>query len=140
MKILVVIPHRGIGDLIYLLPLIRSLNKTFNSKILFAPFGYGEMAPRDLEAAMFGSVLIKPDMSYIDTAPNPYIDGETYIACKHDFSDLNDKIMDILGNYEKYRDIIDNARTVFNQEMSHTNLAMHLHAMFKNLKGVTVEK
>jgi hypothetical protein len=115
-------------------------NKTFNSKILFAPFGYGEMAPRDLEAAMFGSVLIKPDMSYIDTAPNPYIDGETYIACKHDFSDLNDKIMDILGNYEKYRDIIDNARTVFNQEMSHTNLAMHLHAMFKNLKGVTVEK
>jgi len=33
MKILVVIPHRGIGDLIYLLPLIRSLNKTFNSKI-----------------------------------------------------------------------------------------------------------
>jgi len=33
MKILVVIPHRGIGDLIYLLPLIRSLNKTFNTKI-----------------------------------------------------------------------------------------------------------
>ena len=32
-KILVTIPHRGIGDLIYILPLLKSLNKTFGVKI-----------------------------------------------------------------------------------------------------------
>jgi hypothetical protein len=114
-------------------------NRIFNSKILFAPFGYGEMAPRDLESAMFGSILIKPDMSYIDTVPNPYIDNETYIACKHDFSNLNDKIMDILGNYKNYRYIIENVRKKFDEIMSPEHLAIHLHHMFANLKGVTIE-
>ncbi len=38
-----------------------------SARILLAPFGYGEMAPRDLQAAQFGAVLVKPDMSYIDT-------------------------------------------------------------------------
>ena len=32
-KILVTIPHRGIGDLIYILPLLKSLNKTYAVKI-----------------------------------------------------------------------------------------------------------
>ena len=77
-----------------------------NAKILLAPFGYGEMAPRDLDAAQFGSILIKPDLSYLDTYPNPYIDKETYIACKHDYSDLQEKIEDVLGNYNNYLYII----------------------------------
>ena len=114
-------------------------NKTFNSKILFAPFGYGEMAPRDLEAAMFGSILIKPDMGYIDTVPNPYIDGETYIACKHDFSDLEEKIYNIIKNYKDYRYIIENARETFKREMAPEKLAIHLHDMFTNLNGVITE-
>ena len=32
-KILVIIPHRGIGDLIYILPLLKSLNQTYAVKI-----------------------------------------------------------------------------------------------------------
>ena len=32
-KILVIIGARGIGDLIYLLPLLRSLHKTYNQKL-----------------------------------------------------------------------------------------------------------
>ena len=32
-KILVTIPHRGIGDLIYILPLLKSLNQTYSVKI-----------------------------------------------------------------------------------------------------------
>ena len=78
-------------------------------------------------------------MDYIDTAPNVFIDGETYIACKHDFSDLNEKIMKILGNYKNYCYIIENARKKFKEEMAPEKLAIHLHHMFKNLKGVSVE-
>ena len=111
-------------------------NKIFNSKILFAPYGYGEMAPRDLEAAMFGSILIKPDMSHIDTAPNVYIDNETYISCKHDFSDLNEKIVKILGNYNNYRYIIENARKKFIDEMSGEKIALHMYNVLKNVKGI----
>ena len=32
-KILIIIPHRGIGDVIYHLPLLKSLYSHFNSKI-----------------------------------------------------------------------------------------------------------
>ena len=105
-------------------------NKVFNSKILFAPYGYGEMAPRDLEAAMFGSILIKPDV---------FIDGETYIACKHDFSDLEEKITKVLGNYNDYLYIVENARKKFIESMHPNNLALHLHKIFKNLNGITHE-
>ena len=114
-------------------------NCLFNSKIILAPFGYGEMAPRDLEAAMFGAVLIKPDMSYIDTTPNPFIDGETYISCKHDYSDLEEKIDNILGNDEKRSYIIENARKKFQEIYTRESIALHLYNIFNELKTVEVE-
>ena len=111
--------------------------RLIDSKIIFAPFGYGEMAPRDLEAAMFGAVLIKPDMSYIDTSPDPFVDGETYIACKHDFSDLEEKIDMILGNTKNYHYIIENARKKFSELYNPENIALNVYNIFKNLNGVS---
>lgn len=113
-------------------------NRMFNSKIIFAPFGYGEMAPRDLEAAMFGSILIKPDMTHLETYPNIYIDNETYISCKHDYSDLQEKIEQILGNYSNYSYIIESARNQIHKSMNPENLALHLYNIFKNLNSVSV--
>tara|TARA_R110002012_G_scaffold15562_4_gene61684 strand:+ start:385 stop:1410 length:1026 start_codon:yes stop_codon:yes gene_type:complete len=109
-----------------------------NAKILLAPYGYGEMAPRDLDAAQFGAVLIKPDMSFVDTIPNVFNNNETYIACKHDYSDLQEKIDMVLGNYKNYQYIIENARKKFEEVMRPEPLAMHLYNMFKNINGVTV--
>jgi len=113
--------------------------RTSNAKILLAPFGYGAMAPRDLEAAMFGSILIKPDMSFIDTYPNPYIDGETYIACKHDFSDLQQKIEEVLGNYNKFSYIIENARKTFSELYTQENVARRVYKLFNNLTNTQQE-
>ena len=56
------------------IPIQDYYQKMFDSKIIMAPIGYGEMAPRDLESAMFGCVLIKPDMSYILSEPFIYED------------------------------------------------------------------
>jgi len=109
-----------------------------NAKIMLAPYGYGEMAPRDLDAAQFGAVLIKPDMSYIDTCLDPFIDGETYIACKHDYSDLQEKVEEVLGNYNDYLYIIENARKRFTDLYKPENIALHVYNIFKNLNGVTV--
>ena len=108
-----------------------------DAKILLAPYGYGEMAPRDLDAAQFGSILIKPDMSHIDTYPNPFIDGETYVACKHDYSDLSEKIEDIMTNYSSYQHIIENARRTFTELYCPENIAVHVYNIFKNLKGIS---
>jgi len=114
-------------------------NRVIDARIMLAPLGYGEMAPRDLEAAMFGSVLIKPDLSYIDTSPNPFIDGETYVACKHDYSDLQEKIETILSNYQDHAYIIENARKKFSELYNPERIAHHVYDLFKNLKEVENE-
>ena len=111
-------------------------NRVSKSKIILAPFGYGEMAPRDIESAIFGSILIKPDMDYVDTIPNFYIDGETYISCKHDFSDLEEKIELILGNYEYYLYIVENSRKKLLEIMNPNNIILHTYRLFTQLKNI----
>ena len=112
--------------------------KISSAKILLAPFGYGEMAPRDLDAAQFGAILIKPDMDFVDTIPNIFENNQTYIACKHDYSDLEEKIDKVLGSYKDYTYIIDNARKKFEEQMKPENIALHLYDILKNLKGISV--
>jgi len=114
-------------------------NRISSAKILLAPYGYGEMAPRDLDAAQFGAILIKPNMSYVDTYPNPFIEDETYIACNHDYSDLQEKIEKILGNYNDYLYIIENARRKFSELFTQENVAVQFYNIVKNLEGVTNE-
>ena len=110
--------------------------KISSAKILLAPFGYGEMAPRDLDAAQFGAVLIKPDMDFVDTVPSIFEDNQTYIACKHDYSDLEEKIDIVLGSYNEYSYIIENARKKFEEQMKPENIALHLYSILKKLKNI----
>ena len=103
-------------------------------KVLLAPFGYGEMAPRDLESAQIGSLLIKPDMSYIDTYPNIYVENETYIPCKHDYSDLEEKIEYAIDNFDIIRDtFVNNMRNKYNEQYHENYLADYTYNLFKKL-------
>ena len=77
--------------------------KMASAKLVIAPFGFGEMAPRDIESTQFGSILIKPNMDFINTHPNIYVNGETYLACKHDYSDIEDVIEFGLESFENNR-------------------------------------
>jgi hypothetical protein len=123
-----------------MIPQHQFYRNMYESKICMAPIGYGETAVRDIEAASFGSVLIKPDMSYIDTKPFVYEDGETYIACKYDWSDLGEKIDYVLSNYNELQSYItENMRRRFIEEYSPQKLALHLYEIFKNLEGVSYE-
>ena len=108
-----------------------------NSKIIMAPLGYGEMAPRDLESAMFGSVLMKPDVSYILSEPFIYEDDETYIAVNYDWSNLEEKIDYILSNFEVLNEKINNnLRVLFEEKYSYDNLCLHWYNIFKEMKEV----
>jgi len=105
-----------------------------SSKITFAPFGYGEMAPRDIESAMLGSILIKPSMEHIDSKPFIYKDGVTYIACKHDYSDLEEKIVYCLDNYEELRnELVTGMRIEFDKQYHPYYLAEYTKELISNI-------
>lgn len=70
----------------------RFLAELAQSKICFSPFGYGEVCWRDFEAVMCGAVLLKQDMSHVETEPDIFLPDETYVPVKWDLSDLNEKV------------------------------------------------
>ena len=70
--------------------------KTFNyeaahSKIVLSPFGWGELCLRDYEAVLNGALLLKPDMSHLETWPDIFAPGETYVPFDWDATDLIEK-------------------------------------------------
>lgn len=72
------------------------------SKLCFSPFGYGELCWRDIEAMATGAILIKPNMDHLETLPDLYQAGVTYLPCRWDFSDLENIVHNALSNYEKH--------------------------------------
>jgi hypothetical protein len=109
-------------------------HKMSQSKIIIAPMGYGEMAPRDIESIMFGSILIKPYMDYIDSNPMWYENGKTYIACLHDYSDLGEKIDYVLNNFtELQQTMIPYARKKFDELYNPEATALNTYNIFANL-------
>ena len=108
------------------------------SKMTLSPFGMGEVCFRDFEIFQFGSIMIKPDMSNVRTVPNVYIENETYIPCKLDWSDLNEKVHYVLDNYNECKDIAENAREVFKREYTLNNLLKHWHSQILTFNGVEI--
>ena len=73
-----------------------------NSKVVVSPFGWGEInVPRDYEVALTGAILVKPDISHIDTWPNIF-NKDTVVQYKWDLSNLLESIDKILDNYDDY--------------------------------------
>jgi glycosyltransferase involved in cell wall biosynthesis len=72
------------------------------SKIVVSPWGTGEWAHRDYEAMHCGAILLKPDTGFLQAIPDIYQNNITYVPCLPDFSDLEDKIREILSNYSNY--------------------------------------
>ncbi len=80
-----------------------------DSRLCFSPFGYGEVCWRDYEASYAGALLIKPDMTHIETAPDIFVPGRTYLPCAWDFSDLGEVVERGLSNEPLRREIIAEA-------------------------------
>ena len=62
---------------------------------------------------------------------------ETYVPVKPDWSDLNETVEKILGNYKNYLYIIDNARKKVVELYSYHNVCMHWYNFFKNLNNIS---
>ena len=81
-----------------LLPLPKFNEELRRARLCFSPFGYGELCWRDIEAIQAGSVLIKQDMSHLETLPDLYEPGVTYLPVKWDFSDLEEVVRGALAD------------------------------------------
>ena len=109
------------------------------SKIVVAPYGYGEMAPRDLQAISYGSILIKPTMEHLVSEPWVYHEGATYIGCAHDYSDLEEKVEYVLNNFRKLQsELTANMREQYRDKyMDPYRMPMYLADVFANkLTGI----
>lgn len=117
-------------------PLEEYYNLMSRSKIIVAPFGYGEIAPRDLESCMVGSILIKPDMRHIQTLPNIYNDPKNFISCRSNYSNLALLIEDILNDYDVEQDYyVENFRAAYRTEYATERLVTHIYEIIKSLDG-----
>jgi glycosyltransferase involved in cell wall biosynthesis len=75
-------------------------------------------------------------MDYLSSTPFIYEDGITYVACKYDWSDVEEKIDYILTNWGHLQSFItENMRRKFSEEYSEKKLAIHIHNIFKNLNN-----
>jgi hypothetical protein len=68
---------------------LRELSRT---RLAISPFGWGEINLRDYEAFIAGAALVKPDMGHLETWPDLYAPGETYIPFRWDLSDVAETV------------------------------------------------
>jgi len=78
------------------------------TKVMPSPFGWGELGVRDYEAFKYGALLLKPDMSHMETWPNLFIPEKTYVPLNWSFSYLAEKMDKVLSD-ETYRIEISDA-------------------------------
>ena len=122
------------------MPYQEYVQNLWRSKITLSPFGMGELCFRDFEAMQFGTIILKPDQFKVDSFPNMMIENETYIPCKYDWSDLEEKIDYILGNFDELNEKINNnIRKLFKEQYTYENLCMHWYNIFKNLNNISKE-
>lgn len=130
-------------------PIEEYYNLMSRAKIVIAPFGYGEMAPRDIEAAQFGAILFKPRMNHLVSKPNIYIDQFTdpeypdwpnYIGCNWDFTDLESNIELMLSDFERLQEsYVEDMRHQYNTEYNPEKLVTHTYEWLTKLEGFYTE-
>jgi hypothetical protein len=101
------------------LVLSGSVNAKFYNKeikqvaAVLSPFGWGEVCFRDFETIMNGALLIKPDMSHLETWPDIYIDSKTYLPVDWDGNNLVDTINFVSNNIADYTSIVEAGRKAY---------------------------
>ena len=123
------------------LPYQEYIQTLYNSKVAISPFGMGELCFRDFECMQFGTIIIKPDMSIVNTTPNIYIDNETYISVNYDWSNLTEKVDYVLSNFKELNKKINtNIRSMFIEKYSYENLCLYYYNLFSNLNEVNKDE
>lgn len=121
------------------IPIEEYYQTMMRSKIIVAPFGYGEIAPRDIESCTMGAVLVKPDMNHIDTLPFIY-NPTTFVSCNWEYTDIREKIELILVDFKaKQGYFVNNLKTAFLKEYDPMKLVYRTYEWINQLEGYETE-
>lgn len=99
-------PTEKLGRLSYLRELDRS-------KLVLSPFGLGEITLKDFEVFRAGALLVKPDMSHLETWPDLFRDGQTMVSHAWTLDDLPELLEQFLSDPERCRAMAEAGQTVY---------------------------
>jgi hypothetical protein len=122
----VLIPEKRVPQSVYYQEMLRS-------RICVSPFGYGEICWRDFEAILCGCVLVKPDMSHVETEPNVFVSDVTYVPVRWDFSDLGAKLQELLAQPERCERLRANALEVLRRSLERDAIVRSFRRILSDL-------
>lgn len=76
-----------------------------NSYVVVSPFGYGEITLKDFEVFLTGGILLKPDMSHMETWPNLFEDQVTMMSHRWDLSNFLEILNELTGDPRRHIDV-----------------------------------
>ena len=96
----------------------RYFSELHSCKFAVSPFGWGEVCIRDFEAILCRSVLIKPDMSHLETWPDVYLSGKTYLPFSWDLSRFDEWFEDTVTANSGVEEIAESAFSTYREYVS----------------------
>ncbi len=113
----------------------RYFHELRRSKLVFSPFGWGEVCFRDYEAAACGAALVKPSMAHLETEPHLFDPGETYAPVRWDNSDLAEVCLDLHANPVKARRLAANAKAALKDYLDHARFVDVIRKLLESAKA-----
>lgn len=108
------------------IPYRAYLQEMRQAKIAPSPFGWGEICYRDFEGFAAGALVVKPDMSHLETFPHYFEADQTYVPHRWDFTDLRAKLEHILDHPDLHENIAENGQKRFLESLKDaTGFAQH---------------
>lgn len=83
-----------------------------NSKVSIGAYGWGEICYREFEAITCGAAFMTADMSNIETWPNIYQSGETYLSYDLDFKNFNENLEILINDIKLRKKLVANSRKI----------------------------
>ncbi len=102
-----------------------------NSKVSIGAFGWGEVCYREFEAAICGTAFMTANMDSIETWPNIYHEGETYISYDFDFKNFHEKLFNLISDFELRKKLVKNSRGILTEVYSNLGKEYFLKKIYE---------
>lgn len=116
------------------IPMHKYFDELRNSRVVISPFGWGEICYRDFETIIAGATLLKPDCDHMETWPELFQPGRTYVPHRWDLSDFNEVIAKLLKEQERAIEIAITAQRVYKRALSEEGQEIFVERVIKYLE------
>lgn len=105
------------------------------TRVMPSPFGWGEIGARDFEAFANGAMLLKPDMTHMETWPDIFRAGETYLPLRWDFSDFEETVRRALEDDELRLRLAEGGQEAYRASISAEGMAAFCDWFVRQIGG-----